>query len=111
MATTGDVVLIYFEDQPSFFARIENISSDRKRDWYQVKLLVLQMPLTETLWILREEYINGEPFTMNGHRIRIEKVTGPQSCKPKNLPSDNDFKKKDTSANRKVISIFDRKSD
>ena len=110
MAIMGDVVLIYFEDQPSFFARIEDISSDRKRDWYQVKLLVLQMPLTEALWILREEYINGEPFTMNGHKIRIEKVPGPQRCEPKNLPCDNDLKKGDAPANDKVISIFDRKS-
>lgn len=110
MATIGDLVLIYFEDQPSFFARIEDISSDRKRDWYQVKFLVLQMPLTEALWILREEYINGEPFTMNGRRIRIEKVPRFHGCEPKSLPSDNDLKKSDAPANHKVISIFDRKS-
>jgi hypothetical protein len=62
MANTGDVVLIYCEEQPAFFARIEDISSDPKRDWYQVRLLVLQVPLTEVLWILRDEYINGEAF-------------------------------------------------
>lgn len=109
MTTIGDVVLIYIEDQPSFFARIENISSDRKQDWYQIKLLVLQIPLTEVLWILREEYINGEPFTMNGHRIRIVKVQGLQGGEIKNLSSDNDLKKGNAPANNKVISIFDRK--
>jgi len=109
MATVGDVVLIYREEKPAFFARIEDISSDRKRDWYQVRLLVLQVPLTEALWILRDEYINGEAFTMNGRRIRIEKVTVPQGPEPESLPLDNDFRKKDATVNDKVISIFDRK--
>ena len=105
MATIGDVVLIYCEEQPAFFARIEDISADRKRDWYQVKLLVLQIPLTEAVWILRDVYIDGEAFTMNGRRIRIEKVTGQRE----RLPSDSDFRKRDDPINDKVISIFDRK--
>jgi hypothetical protein len=109
MPTTGDVVLIYCEEQPAFFARIEDISSDRKRDWYQVRLLVLQVPLTEVLWILRDEYINGEAFTMNGRRIRIERVTRPQGPGPESLPSDRDLGKKDVPVKDKVISIFDRK--
>jgi hypothetical protein len=109
MATAGDVVLIYCEEQPAFFARIEDISSDRKRDWYQVRLLVLQIPLTEALWIVRDEYINGEAFTMDGRRIRIEKVTGPRGGEPENLPANSDFRKKDAGVNDKVISIFDRK--
>jgi len=109
MPTIGDVVVIYCEEQPAFFARIEAISNDRKRDWYQVRLLVLQIPLTEVLWMLRDEYINGEAFTMNGRRIRIEKVTRPQWPEPETLPSDSDFRKKDAPINDKVISIFDRK--
>jgi hypothetical protein len=109
MATVGDVVLIYREEKPAFFARIEDISSDRKRDWYQVRLLVLQVPLTEALWILRHEYINGEAFTMNGRRIRIEKVTVPQGPEPESLPSNGNFRKKHATVNDKVISIFDRK--
>jgi len=111
MATVGDVVLIYCEEQPAFFARIEDISSDRKRDWYQVRLLVLQIPLTEALWIVRDEYINGEAFTMDGRRIRIEKVTGAQGAEPESLPADSDFRRKDAGVNDKVISIFDRKRD
>ncbi len=105
MATIGDVVLIYCEEQPAFFARIEDISADRKRDWYQVRLLVLQIPLTEAVWILRDVYIDGEGFTMNGRRIKIEKVTGQRD----RLPSDSDFRKRDDPINDKVISIFDRK--
>jgi hypothetical protein len=109
MANTGDVVLIYCEEQPAFFARIEDISSDPKRDWYQVRLLVLQVPLTEVLWILRDEYINGEAFNMNERKIRIEKVTRPQGQEPESLLSDSDLGKKDAPVNDKVISIFERK--
>ena len=109
MAAIGDVVLIYCEEEPAFFARIEDISADRKRDWYQVRLLVLQIPLTEAVWILRDEYINGEAFTMNGRNLRIEKVAGPQGPEPERLPSDGDVRKKGAPVNDKVISIFDRK--
>ena len=109
MATIGDIVLIYHEEKPAFFARIEDITSDRKRDWYQVRLLVLQVPLTEALWILRDEYINGEAFTINGRMIRIEKVTVPKGQDPESLPSDGDFRNKPAIVNDKVISIFDRK--
>ena len=49
MATIGDVVLIYCEEKPAFFARIEDITADQKRDWYQVRLLVLHIPLTGVL--------------------------------------------------------------
>jgi hypothetical protein len=111
VATIEEVVLIYCEDQPVFFARIEDISSDRKRDWYRVRLLVLQIPLTEVVWILRGEYINGEAFTMNGRNMRIEKVAGLQGHEPNSLASDSDLGKKDALANDKVISIFDRKRD
>jgi hypothetical protein len=111
MPITGEVVLIYCEEQPAFFARIEDILSDRKRDWYQVRLLVLQVPLIEVVWILRDEYINGEAFTMDGRKIRIEKVTKPQGqgAEPESLPSDSVLGKKDAPVDDKVISILDRK--
>jgi len=56
MAKENDVVLIYYEDQPITFARIENISPDIKKDWYNVKLLMLHVPLQVTTWILRDIY-------------------------------------------------------
>ena len=74
MAAENDIVLIHFEDQPLSFARIEAILPDSKPDWYHVKLLMLQVPLQVVTWILREEYINGEPFTMGGKDMKIEKV-------------------------------------
>lgn len=70
----GDVVLIYYQDKPSVYARIESIVPDVKKDWYQVTLLMLTIPAQATTWILREEYINGAPYTMGGQPLRIEKV-------------------------------------
>lgn len=77
MAEIKDIVLIYLENNPVSFARIENIVPDHKKDWYQITLLMLQIPLQVVTWILRAEYINGEVFSMNGKRMRIEKVKAP----------------------------------
>ncbi len=110
MTTEQDLVLIYFEDSPLTFARIEDISPDVKNDWYRVKLLILQLPLQAVTWILREAYINGDPFTMDGKRMKMEKVV---------CPEDPKVQEKDISqqqqigppGNSKVISLFDRKRD
>jgi len=78
MAEVNDIVLIHFEDQPLSFARIEEILPDNKPDWYHVKLLMLQIPLQVVTWILRDRYIMGDEFTMNGKRIRLEKIVCPE---------------------------------
>ena len=77
MAQENDVVLIYFEDKPAGFARIESILADGKKDWYHVKLLLLQTPLQVVTWILKNEYINGDEFTMGGKRMRLDRVVCP----------------------------------
>lgn len=77
MAQEKDIVLIYFEDKPLVFARIEQILTDIKPDWYHVKLLLLQIPLQSVTWILRNAYINGDEFTMDGKRLRLELIESP----------------------------------
>lgn len=73
-----DLVLIYIEDQPAFFARVEGFTPDHKPNWWHVKLLILNVPLRVISWILRLEQLYGEePFTMGGTPIRIEKVEAP----------------------------------
>ena len=64
MNIEGDLVLIYYKDEPGVYARIERIEADFKKDWYQVTLILLTIPHQVITWILREEYINGEMFTM-----------------------------------------------
>ncbi|MFZ5563481.1 MAG: hypothetical protein ACOZBW_05465 [Thermodesulfobacteriota bacterium] len=78
----NDVVLIHFEDVPMVFARVENIVADHKKEWYQVSLLILAVPLQVVTWILKEEYINGGEFTMDGKRVRMEKVVCPETPRP-----------------------------
>lgn len=82
MATDNDIVLIHMENQPMGFARIESIEPDHKRDWYHVKFLILNLPLQVVTWILRTAYINGEEFTMNGKKMRLERVVCPEEKKP-----------------------------
>lgn len=101
MTTENDVVLIHFEDKPLSFARIEDISPDVKKDWYHVKLLLLQVPLQVVTWILRDVYIDGAEFTMDGKRMRLEKVVGPEPEAPAEPSGDG--------APGKVISLTDRK--
>lgn len=105
MAIENDVVLIYFEDQPLSFARIEDISPDIKKDWYHVKLLLLQIPVQVVTWILRDIYIDGQEFTMEGKKIRLELVICPEQP-PKTGKNQEKFKK---SVGDKVISLADLK--
>ncbi len=74
MRREGEVVLIYYQDQPGIFARIESIEPDIKKDWYHVTLLLLTLPTQPITWILRESYIDGAPFTMGGRPMRLEEV-------------------------------------
>jgi hypothetical protein len=110
MVRENDIVLIYFEDKPLVFARIEGIRPDVKPDWHQVQLLLLQIPLQPVTWILRNAYINGDEFTMNGKRMRLERVKNPDPAekKPFGAP-ETPTEKAAPSGDAKVISLTDRK--
>lgn len=77
MADIQDIVLIHLEDEPVSFARIERILPDHKKDWYQITLLMLQLPVQTVTWILKDAYINGDDFFMNGKKMRLELVESP----------------------------------
>jgi len=108
MATDNDIVLIYFDETPLAFARIEEILPDNKPNWYHVKLLMLQVPLQVVHWILKNEYINGDQFTMNGRKIRMERVVCPKSA-PDALEKNEQKKTTLKSSGAKVISLADLK--
>ena len=108
MAVENDLVLIHHEDQPVLFARIEEILPDAKPDWYHVKLLLLQVPPQVVTWILRDIYIDGQEFTMNGQRMRMEKVVSPEeSAKPP--ATDTSPSTTSSSGGGQVISLSDLK--
>ena len=94
MVQENDIVLIYFEDKPVLYAKIEEILPDIKKDWYHVNLLMLTIPLQVATWILKDIYINGEEFTMNGKRIRLEKVVSPEQFSVKKTGAEKPEKKK-----------------
>jgi hypothetical protein len=111
MAVENDLVLIYFEDKPLAFARIESILPDSKKDWYHVKLLLLQVPLQVVTWILKDVYINGTEFTMNGKKMRLEKVESPVEKKTPEKIQDDETKNGSTRNEKgaKIISLEDLK--
>ncbi len=74
MRREGEVVLVYYQDQPTVYARIESIEPDIKKGWFLATLLILTVPARTVTWILREAYIDGEPFTMGGIPVRLEEV-------------------------------------
>ena len=113
MTTENDLVLIYIEDNPLSFARIESILADSKPDWYHVKLLLLQVPPQVVTWILRDLYIEGAEFTMKGKRMRLEKVIVPQELQPAepntDLQETHNSPKDQETGKGEVISLADLK--
>jgi len=98
MATINDVILIYLEDAPISFARVESILPDPKKGWFQIKLLMLQIPLQTVTWILKDVYINGEEFQMNGKRMRLETIHAPKETPVFDQEPGPDGQKTETSA-------------
>ena len=111
MAKENDIVLIYFENQPLSFARIEEIQPDNKPDWYHVKLLMLQVPLQVVTWILRDRYIVGDEFTMNGKLMRLEKVVCPETAAEEDDSAEESPEKRPDQENggATVISLTDKR--
>ncbi|MFC1877178.1 hypothetical protein ACFL2E_07910 [Thermodesulfobacteriota bacterium] len=109
MAAENDIVLIYYEENPLVFARIESILPDARPDWYHVKVLLLQVPPQVVTWILRDVYINGETFTMDGKQMRLELVEPPEpelEISKKDPSAQKDLKSETKSS---VISLKDFK--
>ena len=108
MATEKDVVLIYSEGKPLAFARIEEILPDIKPNWYHVKLLILQIPLQPVTWILRDSYINGEKFIMNGEKVRLELIECPEVAEQPDIHEEKNQTSKGQKKG-KLILLKDRK--
>ncbi|MBN1541156.1 hypothetical protein JW992_03350 [candidate division KSB1 bacterium] len=73
----GEVLLAYFQHKPAFFLRVEQITPDRKKGWWQLEFIVLALPLQKAVWILDTDQLRGQEFTMQGHPIRLERVVAP----------------------------------
>lgn len=109
MTTINDIILIYFEDQPFSFARVEDIAADVKKDWYHVKLLLLKIPLETVSWILKDAYINGDEFTMGGKKMRFEKIVAPEEVPKSETKNEKQGPSGQKSGSATVVSLLDRK--
>ena len=106
---TGDLVLIHLRGEPAGYARVEEITPDVKPGWWQARLLLLQVPRQEVVWILREAYIDGEEFTMGGDPMRLERIEPPRP-KRADPPQDDSPTDPDPDKSGKVVSLADRRS-
>ncbi len=112
MATINDLVLVHVDSKPGFYARIEDICPDVKKDWWQVKLLVLTFPLQIFTWILNEEQLEGLTFTMGGTPLMLEKLISPLELEQRKIDEDELKKKKPVipaDGPSKVVSLAERR--
>lgn len=112
MATINDLVLVHVENRPGFYARVEDISPDVKKGWWQVKLLVLTFPLQVYTWLLDDSQIDGAPFTMGGTPLMLEKVESPVIREEPVQGESGAVGSEPSQAGRpKVVSLLDRKKE
>lgn len=111
MTSEKDLVLIHFEGRPLAYARVESIAPDIKKNWYHVKLLILQdVPPRSVTWILKDVYIDGEEYTMDGKRMRLEKIVSPDEADQSedNEHEDPEPDKPAVQGEARVINLMDR---
>ena len=101
----GEVVLIFFQDKPSFFARVETVEPDVKKGWWSLTFLSLTIPLQTMTWTLDDDQMHGANFTMNKNPIRIERVETPEI--PASAPPQKEEHPKSEQRRGRVISMFD----
>lgn len=111
MAVEQDLVLVHVDNKPGFYARVEEITPDVKPGWWQVKLLVLTFPLQVFTWILDDNQIEGEPFTMGGTPLCLEKLVVPVEAAPTQESPEPvpESKPKIVDSGSKVVSLADRR--
>jgi len=106
MFKSGEVVLVHSEDEPAFFARIEKVAPDKKKGWWQLTLLILTIPLQKITWILDEDQMRGQTFTMNKIPMHISRVESPDQ-EESSQQSQKKESRKGRQGKGNVISMFD----
>jgi hypothetical protein len=104
----GQVALVFFHDKPAFFIRIENIEPDQKKGWWHVNFITLSIPISQMTWILSDDQIRGDQFTMQGNPIRLERVEAPDNRfdQAEKEPSKPAAREKRASNQANIVSLF-----
>jgi len=103
MFRPGEVLLVYFQQQPSFFMRVEKVEADAKKHWWRLHFITLTIPIEPVTWILDDDQMRGEGFTMDGHPIHLERV-GSETSNPsagRTAPPESD-----STRDAQIISLF-----
>jgi len=98
----GDVVLVYMEEEPAFFARVEEILFDVKPGWRNFRFKMLAFPIQDMTWTLEPSQIDGKPFTMGGVPIKIERLPDPEPAVEESAEAEED-KEPEVKSSAKVI--------
>jgi len=101
-----DLALIYVEEKPAFYARVEQITPDVKPRWWRVKFLMLTVPPQIMTWIIDDEQIRGADFTMGGTPIRIEKLVLPEEPEVPRPTEDSESRQQKQA---RILSLGDKK--
>lgn len=109
MAIENDLVLVHVDNKPGFYARIEEIIPDPKQGWWQVKLLVLTFPLQIFTWILDDTQLEGDPFTMGGTPLQLEKLVSPLEVERGQEAKKEQPPKPTVIGGAKIVSLADRR--
>lgn len=113
---SGDVVLVHHKGNPMTYARVEKIEADEKPGWWHLTLTLLTMPTTKVTWILRDNYIDGDVFTMGGDEMKLERLPRPEARSSVPKPTEPEQAENKTEngkqpASGKVVELFPRKKD
>ena len=92
MTAINDLVLVYLDHKPVFYARLNDINPDVKKGWFEVELLVLTLPPQTLVWILEKAHLNGEEFTMGGSPVKLEPFPPNPLPGPESPPSEGKAK-------------------
>ncbi len=107
MFRPGEVVLIYFRNEPAFFARVESIVPDRKKGWWRLTFLALAVPLKKMTWILDNDQVRGAEFTMNSEPLKIERVVAPDEEPPARSPEQSTSPEESSSeSGARIVPMF-----
>lgn len=111
MTVEHDLVLVHVDNKPGFYARVEEIEPDVKPGWWQVKLLVLTFPLQVFTWILDDNQMRGEPFTMGGTPLCLEKLVSPleEERRRTAVEPTKEISPKSAGGGGKVVSLAERR--
>lgn len=94
MLKENDVAIIYVQEIPSGFIRIDDVQPDDKQGWWLITFTKLEFPLQAMTWKLDDDHVNGGDIFMKGVRIKIQAI---QRVKTEVVPKD---------PNRKIAKVL-----